>query len=163
MLQSTTQKEREMKKIVLYTLLLSAFGTFAFADKYAVILQELTNINKRLDTMQRNIDKRFEQVDKRFEQIDKRFEQADKHLDNVQHQIDRRFDFLQNILYLLIMLTFTSPFVAIYLRDRKDEKFIQEQRALEKTCDALKMVLIQQAQDDKEMAKLLKSTGLMAN
>jgi len=34
--------------------------------------------------------------------------------------MDKRLDFMQNLLYALMGLIFASPFVATYLRDKKE-------------------------------------------
>ncbi len=81
-----------------------------------------------------------------IEQMDKRFE-----------QIDRRLDFMQNLLYALMGLIFASPFIAIYLRDKKESED-------KKNFDQLKatlFVLREMAQDDEKMEKRMKAAGIL--
>jgi len=136
-----------MKKILLILLLLQSI---IFANQTDVILEEIKQLridtNKRFEVMQKNMDKRFDQVDKRFEQVDRRFE-----------QVDKRFDTVFNILYILMGLVFASPFIAIYLRDKKEESD-------RKNFDIVKGLLYtmrELAQDDEKIARSLRASNLM--
>ena len=149
-----------MKKILLLITILSTFG---FADKYEVILKEISSINKQLVTLQHNMDKRFEQVDKRFEQVDKRFDQIDKRFE----QVDKRIDGVNTLLYTLMAFVFASPFIAIYLRDQKEKNlraYIKEQvgeyKKIQDNQQALIFALRENAQNNESMAKSLKLAGL---
>ena len=92
------------------------------------------------------MDKRFEQMDKRFEQIDKRFE-----------QVDKRLDFMQSLIYALMGLVFASPFIAIYLRDKKEA----EDRKITDNMKGVLFVLREMAQNDEKLSKSLKAAGLL--
>ncbi|MBL0722121.1 MAG: hypothetical protein JJV88_06020 [Sulfurovum sp.] len=110
------------------------------------------------------MDKRFEQIDKRLEQMDKRFEQVDKRFDLMQQnmdikfeEVDKRFETVFNILYILMGLIFASPFIAIYLRDKKDAED-------KKNFDNIKgilFVLKELAQDNEKVAKSLRAASLL--
>ena len=117
---------------------------FEQVDKRLDMMQH--NMDKRFDMMQHNMDKRFEQVDKRFEQVDKRFEQVDKHIKTV-----------FNILYILMGLIFASPFIAIYLRDKKEA----EDRQSSETIKSILFALRELAQNDEKVAKSLKMASLL--
>lgn len=78
--------------------------------------------------------------------MDKRFE-----------QVDKRLDFMQNILYVLMGLIFASPFVAIYLKDKKEEELNKKYELLKDVVFALKEL----AQNDEKVAKALKVAGLL--
>ena len=96
-----------MKSIFLSLLIIfSSVNCFAISEDTKIILEQM--------------DKRFEQVDKRFEQVNKRFEQVDKRFEAV----DKRFETVFNILYILMGLVFASPFIAIYLRDKREKRII---------------------------------------
>jgi prefoldin subunit 5 len=144
-----------MKKIVIM-LLFTFLSLFAKGSDVAT----KDDIKMLIHTM----DKRFEQVDKRFEQVDKRFEQIDKRLELMQRemnrrfeQVDKRLDFMQNILYALMGLIFASPFVAIYLKDKKEEELNKKYELLKDVVFALKEL----AQNDEKVAKALKVAGLL--
>jgi len=131
--------------------------SFLFADNSAQILNEIKQlridmnkrfeqVDKRFELMQNNMDKRFEQVDKRFEQVDKRFE-----------QVDKRFDTVFNILYILMGLVFASPFIAIYLRDKKE---IEDKKNFD-IVKGMLFTLRELAQDNEKVAKSLRAASLM--
>jgi tetrahydromethanopterin S-methyltransferase subunit G len=124
---------------------------FEQVDKRLDIMQH--NMDKRFDMMQHNMDKRFEQVDKRFEQVDKRFEQVDKRFE----QVDKHIKTVFNILYILMGLIFASPFIAIYLRDKKEA----EDRQSSETIKSILFALRELAQNDEKVAKSLKMASLL--
>ena len=128
-----------MKHFIFLILFLFTTSLNASSDDTQLILKEIQNLRD-------DMNKRFEQVDKRFEQVDKRFE-----------QVDKRLDFMQNILYILMGLIFASPFIAIYLKDKKE----LEQRKVLDNVKAMMFVLRELAQDDDRFAKALKSASLM--
>ena len=99
------------------------------------------------------MDKRFEQMDKRFEQMDKRFEQIDKRFE----QVDKRLDLMQSLIYALMGLVFASPFIAIYLRDKKEA----EDRKITDNMKGVLFVLREMAQNDEKLSKSLKAAGLL--
>ena len=138
-----------------YALCFLIFSLFAYAQPATKedIKLVLEQMDKRFTAMQHNIDKRFEQVDKRFEQVDKRFEQVEKRFE----QIERRFDTIFNILYILMGLVFASPFIAIYLRDKKDA----EDRKNFDTLKGLLFTLREFAQDNEKIAKSLRAANLL--
>jgi len=135
-----------MKHFIFLILFLFTTSLNASSDDTQLILKEIQNLRD-------DMNKRFEQVDKRFEQVDKRFEQVDKRFE----QVDKRLDFMQNILYILMGLIFASPFIAIYLKDKKE----LEQRKVLDNVKAMMFVLRELAQDDDRFAKALKSASLM--
>ncbi len=137
-----------MKKIIpiLLFIFVSFSNLYAEDDKSILILKEIQNLRE-------DMNKRFEQVDKRFEQVDKNFEQVDKRIE----QIDKRLDFMQSLIYALMGLVFASPFIAIYLRDKKDA----EER---KNFDQLKGVIFalrEIAQDDEKLSRALRAANIL--
>jgi tetrahydromethanopterin S-methyltransferase subunit G len=138
-------------------LILNSLNCFAISEDTKVILGQM--------------DKRFEQINKRFEQIDKRFEQIDKRLDLMQHNMDKRFDQVDkrfeetnrrfetvfNILYILMGLIFASPFIAIYLRDKKD---LEDKKNFD-IVKGMLYTLRELAQDDEKIAKSLRAASLL--
>ena len=137
-----------MKKIVIM-LLFTFLSLFAKGSDVAT----KDDIKMLIHTM----DKRFEQVDKRFEQIDKRLELMQREMNRRFEQVDKRLDFMQNILYALMGLIFASPFVAIYLKDKKEEELNKKYELLKDVVFALKEL----AQNDEKVAKALKVAGLL--
>jgi len=135
-----------MKHFIFLILFLTTASLNASSNDTQLILKEIQNLRD-------DMNKRFEQVDKRFEQIDRRFEQVDKRFE----QVDKRLDFMQNILYILMGLIFASPFIAIYLKDKKD---LEERKVLD-NVKAMMFVMRELAQDDDRFAKALKSASLM--
>jgi len=135
-----------MKHFIFLILFLTTASLNASSNDTQLILKEIQNLRD-------DMNKRFEQVDKRFEQVDKRFEQVNKQFE----QVDKRLDFMQNILYILMGLIFASPFIAIYLKDKKE----LEQRKVLDNVKAMMFVLRELAQDDDRFAKALKSASLM--
>ena len=164
-----------MKKLLIILILLQST---LFSDTTESILKEIKQlridmnkrfeqIDKRLDMMQHYMDKRFEQVDKRFEQIDKRFEQVDKRFEQVDkrfeqvdkrfEQVDKRFDTVFNLLFILMGLVFASPFVAIYLRDKKEAEYRKNFEIIKGILFALRDL----AQNDEKLAKSLRAANLL--
>jgi len=134
----------------IFLILLVLMQSFLFADNSAQILNEIKQL--RID-----MNKRFEQVDKRFElmqnNMDKRFEQVDKRFE----QVDKRFDTVFNILYILMGLVFASPFIAIYLRDKKE---IEDKKNFD-IVKGMLFTLRELAQDNEKVAKSLRAASLM--
>jgi septal ring factor EnvC (AmiA/AmiB activator) len=129
-------------------------STFLFsADKTDIILQEIKSIKEDIKDIKIDIKVLREDMNKRFEQVDKRFEQVDKRFE----QVDKRLDFMQNILYVLMGLIFASPFIAIYLRDKKEA----EERKLFDSLKGVIIVLREMADDNEKIKKSLKATGLL--
>jgi len=143
-----------MKKVKFLMLICLLFQPVIYANSTEDILKEIKQL--RID-----MNKRFEQVDKRFEMMqknmDKRFEIMQKNMDKRFEQVDKRFDTVFNILYILMGLVFASSFIAIYLRDKKD----QEER---KNFDIIKGMLFtlrELAQTDEKIARSLRAANLL--
>ena len=136
-----------MKKILIILLFINLS---MFADDTKLILNEIKQL--RID-----MNKRFEQVDKRFEMmqhnIDKRFEQIDRRFE----QVDKRFDVICNILYIIMGLVFSSPFIALYLRDKRES----EDRKNFEIIKGLLFALRELAQDDEKIARSLRAANLL--
>ena len=133
-----------MKKVILSLFIVfSSINCYAMSDDTKIILEQMDKrfeqIDKRLDLMQHNMDKRFEQVDKRFEQT------------------NRQFETVFNILYILMGLIFASPFIAIYLRDKKD---MEDKKNFE-ILKGLLYTLRELAQDDERIAKSMRAASLL--
>ena len=139
-----------MKSIFLSALLIfGSVNCFAISEDTKIILEQM---NKRFE----QVDKRFEQVDKRFElmqqNMDKRFEQVDRRFE----QVDKRFETVFNILYILMGLVFASPFIAIYLRDKKEKEYLETKEKVKN----LIVVLKELAQDDPKIKRSMDIVGL---
>ena len=133
-----------MKGFILLIFVLN-FNLFA-VDMNMQILQEIKQLRD-------DMNKKFEQVDKRFEQVDKRFKQVDKRFE----QIDKRLNSIENIIYILMGLVFASPFVAIYLKDKKEQEYQKNIELVRSMLFALREL----AQNDEKVAKSLKVANLM--
>ena len=140
-----------MKKVFMVLFLLFSISIQA-DDTSEMILREIKELRIGMNKRFEQVDKRFEQVDKRFEQVDKRFEQVNKQFE----QVDKRLDFMQDILYMLMGLIFASPFIAIYLRDKREA----EDRKNFEHLNGILFVLREMSQDDEKMKKALKSANL---
>jgi len=143
-----------MKKVKFLILICLLFQPVIYANSTEDILKEIKQL--RID-----MNKRFEQVDKRFEMmqknIDKRFEMMQHNMDKRFEQVDKRFEFINNILYGIMMMIFASPFIAIYLRDKRE----QEER---KNFDIIKGMLFtfrELAQTDEKIARSLRAANLL--
>lgn len=109
-----------MRKLIL--LLMSVFLLFnsmgwcqsGFTQKDRELLIELR-------TTMKEIDKRFEQIDKRFEQVDKRFEQVNIRFPELRQDIDKHFEQMMNIIWILaaIFTTITVGTIGFALWDRR--------------------------------------------
>ena len=93
-----------------------------------------------------DVDKVLDEIKQLRVDVDKRFE-----------QVDKRFETVFTILYILMGLVFASPFIAIYLRDKRDAED-------KKNFDALKGVLFilrELAEDDEKIAKSMRAAKLL--
>ncbi len=131
-------KESKMKAVFAFLAFLF-FASNVFANNEPATKDDIKLLIGQMD-------KRFEQMDKRFEQIDKRFE-----------QVDKRLDFMQSLIYALMGLVFASPFIAIYLRDKKEA----EDRKITDNMKGVLFVLREMAQNDEKLSKSLKAAGLL--
>jgi len=129
------------------------FVGFVYASNNVATKDDIKNLIYYMDKRFEQIDKRFEQIDKRFEQIDRRFDQIDRRFD----QVDKRLDFHEKLIYILMGLVFASPFLAIYLKDRREEYM---QKMLD-NVKAILFVLRELASEDEKLAKKLKIAGLL--
>ena len=141
-------------KSVIFIMLLSIFAVNSYAvDNSEMILKEIKQLRIDMNKKFEQVDKRFEQIDKRFEQVDKKFEQVDKRFE----QVNKRFDFIQNILYMLMGLIFASPFIAIYLRDKREA----EDKKNFENLKGIVFVLREMAQDNEKIERSLKAASLL--
>lgn len=131
-------KESKMKAVFAFLAFLF-FASNVFANNEPATKDDIKLLIGQMD-------KRFEQMDKRFEQIDKRFE-----------QVDKRLDFMQSLIYALMGLVFALPFIAIYLRDKKEA----EDRKITDNMKGVLFVLREMAQNDEKLSKSLKAAGLL--
>jgi|GEM_PF-1094905 len=130
----------------------------------AIVKEEISHVEKRLDLLERSVDKRLEQFDKRLEQLDKRFEQIDKRFE----QIDKRLGFIENLMIgmLGVFGGLCGVFVGLLLWDRrtfKDKAKEEAMRELEQKwrisewINALKGL----AEEDERLKEILKKWHLL--
>ena len=132
-------------KYILFVLILltSMYGEPASKDDIRLLIEQM--------------DKRFEAVDKRFEAVDKRFDIMQANMDKRFEAVDKRFETVFNLMYILMGLVFASPFIAIYLRDKKEAED-------KKNFDIVKGMLFalrEFAQDNEKIAKSLRAANLL--
>ena len=91
-----------MKYIPVFILLLTSSNIFAAPATKDDIKMLIQQMDKRFEDMHKYTDKRFEDMhkytDKRFEDMNKRFEDMNKRFEDMQKYMDKRFEFLTNIL-----------------------------------------------------------------
>ncbi len=133
-----------MKKIlfILFTL-----NTFILADESTnLILHEIKvlreDMNKQVNALREDMNK---QVNTLRGDMNKRFEQVDKRIDN-----------MNTILLVVMALIFASPFIAIYLRDRREESDKKQFDKLRGVIIALK----EMAEDNEKLARSLKYSNI---
>jgi len=87
-------------------------------DRFDVILAEIKEIRvdmrglrTEMNQLRADTNQLRKEMILRFEQVDKRFEQADK-----------RFEFIQTILGILAVAVLGGPFIAEWLRRRREER-----------------------------------------
>jgi len=154
-----------MKKIFLSLFIIfNSISCYAMSEDTKIILKQMDKrfeqvdkrfeqVDKRIELLQNNMDKRFEQVNQRFEQVNQRFEQVNQRFE----ETNRRFETVFNLLYIIMGIVFASPFIAIYLRDKKDAED-------KKNFDIVKGMLYtlrEIAQDDEKVAKSLRAASLL--
>ncbi len=71
--------------------------------------------------------------------------------------MDKRFENISNILYILMALIFASPFITIHLRDKKDA----EDKKNFETLKGILYTLRELAQDDEKIAKPMRAASLL--
>ena len=128
-------------------------GATSPQDRFEVILAEIKEIRvdmKQLRMEMKQLRMEMNQFRKetvlRFEQVDKRFE-----------QVNGRFEFIQTILGILIMGVLAGPFIAEWLRRRREER---EQRM----WDELQRLLIAMrslARKDPQVHEALEDSHLL--
>jgi len=129
----------------------------AIDKRFEAIDKRFEAINKRFDA----IDRRFEAIDRRFEAIDRRFETIDRRFE----AIDRRFDQLNNLIIGIIgafsaIVAVTIGF-AIWDRRSMIRPFEDKVEELRKTDQKFLEILKILAREDKKLAEVLKSFGIL--
>ena len=125
------------------------------------IIERLTRLEEGQKNILREMDKRFEAMDKRFEAVNKRFESIDKRFE----AIDRRFDQLNNLIIGIIgafsaIVAVTIGF-AIWDRRSMIRPFEDKVEELRKTDQKFLQILKTLAREDKKLAEVLKSFGIL--
>ena len=139
------------------------------------IIERLTRLEEGQKSILREMDKRFEAMDKRFEAINKRFESIDKRFESIDKRfesidkrfeaIDRRFDQLNNLIIGIIgafsaIVAVTIGF-AIWDRRSMIRPFEDKVEGLRKTDQKFLEILTTLAREDKKLAEVLKSFGIL--
>lgn len=63
--------------------------------------ERLIKIGVKLEEIENRIEQRFEEIDKRFEQVDNRFEQVDKRFEELRMDMNKRFDQIITLMWIL--------------------------------------------------------------
>jgi len=150
----------------------------AIDKRFEAIDKRFEAINKRFDAIDRRfeaidrrfeaIDRRFETIDRRFEAIDRRFEAIDRRFETIDRRfeaIDRRFDQLNNLIIGIIgafsaIVAVTIGF-AIWDRRSMIRPFEDKVEELRKTDQKFLEILKILAREDKKLAEVLKSFGIL--
>ena len=105
-----------MKKTTIQRGLFAIFLLACFAalplhaqDPFDVILAEIKKIRVEMNQLRADTNQLRKEMILRFEQVDKRFE-----------QVEKRMEFIQTILGILIMAVLSGPFIAEWLRRRRE-------------------------------------------
>ena len=125
------------------------------------IIERLTRLEEGQKSILREMDKRFEAMDKRFEAVNKRFESIDKRFE----AMDNRFDQLNNLIIGIIgafsaIVAVTIGF-AIWDRRSMIRPFEDKVEELRKTDQRFLEILKTLAREDKKLAEVLKSFGIL--
>ena len=115
-------------------------------DRFEVILAEIKEIRVDMKQLRMEMNQFRKETVLRFEQVDKRFE-----------QVNGRFEFIQTILGILIMGVLAGPFIAEWLRRRREER---EQRMWDE-LQRLLIVMRSLARKDPQVHEALVDSHLL--
>ncbi len=169
----------QVVKVLVVSLLL--FAGFSLSKEVGFTQEDrerLVRLEATLKVFMEQIDKRFEQADKRFEQIDKRitelredmnkrFEQADKRFEQVNRELDRLVSIMVGVFAGQIALVGAVIGFAWWdrktvIRKAKEETLEEMEKELRpEKFKKLLNALREKAQNDKELADILKRYGLL--
>ena len=133
--------------------------------------ERLIRLETTLKVFMEQTDKRFEQIDKRFkelrEDMNKRFEQVDKRFEQVNRELDRLVSIMVGVFAGQIALVGAVIGFAWWdrktvIRKAKEETLEEMEKELRpEKFKKLLNALREKAQNDKELADILKRYGLL--
>ncbi len=133
--------------------------------------ERLIRLETTLKVFMEQTDKRFEQVDKRItelrEDMNKRFEQVDKRFEQVNRELDRLVNimvgvFAGQIALVVAVIGFAWWDRRTIIRKAKEETLEEMEKELRpEKFKKLLNALREKAQNDKELADILKRYGLL--
>ena len=71
-------------------------------DRSIRIEERQNTLDAKIESLRQEMNANFVTIDKRFEAVDKRFESIDKRFESVGTSFDKRFNVLENLMYVLI-------------------------------------------------------------
>ncbi len=132
-------------------------------------------VNRRFEELRADMNARFEQVDKRFEELradmNKRFEQVDRRFKEMRSDTNARFEQLYTFLWIItgIFSALVAVVIGFALWDRRTtirrarEESVEEverRYGVSRVGDLIR-VLRELAKEDKRLAEVLRSFGLL--
>ncbi len=93
----------------------------------SIRMEERQNtLDAKIESLRQEMNANFVTIDKRFEAIDKRFEAVDKRFESVETSFDKRFNVLENLMYVIIAGIFGLIGFVAYDRRRANEPLREE-------------------------------------
>lgn len=71
-------------------------------DRSIRIEERQNTLDAKIESLRQEMNANFVTIDNRFEAVDKRFESIDKRFESVGTSFDKRFNVLENLMYVLI-------------------------------------------------------------
>ncbi len=170
-----------MKRITLFILLLfsvvAVVGqnnqavSFTLNDRDRIIkneqkLESLRNeMNTRFDALERKMDARFDAMDARFKAVDARFDAIEKKTNTRFESLQQQINDIRSLLYwgmgiIISIMLFIFGFIIWDRRTAMDPLRIKTENN-QQTQENLKKVLIEYAKNDKKLAEILKTFGIL--
>lgn len=154
----------KIKALSLGLILLCFFPAISLAKEQTNAISDrerLIRLETKLEEGLRAIHHRIDALEKRIDALDKRIDALDKRIDGV----DKRIDGLQDLIYVLLSAIFaqTVGIVGFVLWDRRStlSPVVHKQKELEEQADRIEKALKEMAKADENLAKALKTAGLL--
>lgn len=123
--------------------------------------ERLIRLETKLEEGLKAVHHRIDALEKRIDALEKRIDGLDKRIDG----LDKRIDGLQNLIYVLLSAMFaqTVGIVGFVLWDRRStlSPVVHKQKELEEQADRIEKALKEMAKADENLAKALKTAGLL--
>jgi DNA repair exonuclease SbcCD ATPase subunit len=139
------------------------------------IIQSLAEIKAEIKSNQKISNQRFEGINQRFDNVNQRFDNVSQRFESLEKSIDKRLDFISNL--MLVMLAGVFGLIGFIIWDRKTalrplekrldnlEKYLQHDLELRHEKGSLLTRLVKSLQDlakqDENLATVLRSYSLL--